>query len=146
MNHCASLIELILALMNSGEDKTGKTLAELGVSRAEEVSSLFAEIRTQFDAKASEDFIEIVWKEWRDLWLGRKSGLLSRITDNWLKPAAPELQRGVGASLNDLRTHVEAKIEERRLSIEKSEEERAMARERVDLSLPGVIRPIGSPH
>jgi phenylalanyl-tRNA synthetase alpha chain len=146
MNHRASPIELILALMNSGEDKTGKTLAELGVSRPEEISSLFAEIRTQFDAKASEDFIEIVWKEWRDLWLGRKSGLLSRITDNWLKPAAPELKRAVGASLNDLRAHVETKIEERRAAIEAGAESAAMTRERFDLSLPGVIRRIGSHH
>jgi phenylalanyl-tRNA synthetase alpha chain len=132
--------------MNPGEDKTGKTLAELGVSRAEEVFALFAEIRAQFDAKASEEFIEILWKEWRDLWLGRKSGLLSRITDNWLKPAAPELKRVVGASLNDLRAHVEVKIEERHLSIEKSEEEWDSGHERIDLSLPGVVRPIGSRH
>jgi phenylalanyl-tRNA synthetase alpha chain len=125
---------------------TEKTLAELGVNDAHGVAQKFAEIRAEFDTKASQDFVEILWKEWRDQWLGRKSGLLSRITDNWLKPASPELKRTVGACLNDLRAHVEAKIEERRLSIEKGEEQWALARERVDLSLPGVHRPIGSHH
>jgi phenylalanyl-tRNA synthetase alpha chain len=132
--------------MSSSDNKPERTLADLGVTRPDQVVSLFAEIRAQFDTKASEDFIEILWKEWRDQWLGRKSGLLSRITVNWLKPSAPELKRAVGACLNDLRAHVEAKIEERRLSIEKSEEEWSLARERVDLSLPGVIRPVGSRH
>ena len=132
--------------MSSSDNKPERTLADLGVTRPDQVASLFAEVRAQFDAKASEDFIEILWKEWRDQWLGRKSGFLSRITDNWLKPAAPDLKRTVGACLNDLRAHVEAKIEERRLSIERNEEEWSLARERVDLSLPGVIRPVGSHH
>ena len=132
--------------MSSSDNKPERTLADLGVTRPDQVASLFAEVRAQFDAKASEDFIEILWKEWRDQWLGRKSGFLSRITDNWLKPAAPDLKRTVGACLNDLRAHVEEKIEERRLSIERNEEEWSLARERVDLSLPGVIRPVGSHH
>src|SRR5260370_13710540 len=132
--------------MNTSNNKSERTLADLDVTQPDQVVSLFAEVRAKFDAKASQDFIEILWKEWRDQWLGRKSGLLSRITDNWIKPADPELKRTVGACLNDLRVHVEAKIEERRLSIEKGEEQWALARERVDLSLPGVIRPIGSHH
>ncbi len=86
--------------MSSSDNKPERTLADLGVTRPDQVASLFAEVRAQFDAKASEDFIEILWKEWRDQWLGRKSGFLSRITDNWLKPAAPDLKRTVGACLN----------------------------------------------
>jgi phenylalanyl-tRNA synthetase alpha chain len=132
--------------MNSEEDKTGKTLAELGVSRTEEVSSLFAEIRQRFDAKSIAARDESTWKEFRDAWLGRKSGVLTRITDNWLKPATPELKRAVGQELNTLRAHVETKIEERRTAIEAGAEEASLAREGVDLSLPGVIRPVGSHH
>src|SRR5712664_4998703 len=130
--------------MNSEEDKTGKTLAELGVSRTEEVSSLFAEIRQRFDAKSIAARDESTWKEFRDAWLGRKSGVLTRITDNWLKPATPELKRAVGQQLNELRAHVESQIESRRAAIETGAEE--TARDRVDLSLPGVIRPVGSRH
>ena len=39
--------------------------------------------------------------------------MLSQITDNWLKPAPPELKRVVGQELNELKAHVEAALEER---------------------------------
>jgi phenylalanyl-tRNA synthetase alpha chain len=45
-----------------------------------------------------------------------------------------------------LRAHVESQIEARRAAIESGAEEAALAKERVDVSLPGVIRPIGSRH
>src|SRR5277367_3866013 len=108
--------------MNSIETNISKRLAVLGV--ADEGS----------------------WKVFRDAWLGRKSGVLAQITDNWLKPASPELKRGVGAALNELRGHAEAKIEERRVALEAGIETSAAARDSVDLSLPGVVRPIGSRH
>src|SRR5262249_60156974 len=89
---------------------------------------------------------ETSWKQFRDAWLGRKSGVLTLITDNWLKPASPELKRVVGQELNQLRAYVESQIESRRAAIEAGADEAALARERVDLSLPGVTRPIGSHH
>ncbi len=89
---------------------------------------------------------ELGWKQFRDAWLGRKSGALTRITENWLKPANAELKRIVGQELNRFRSEVEAKTEARRAAIEAGAEETALARDRVDLSLPGVIRPIGSRH
>src|SRR5260370_55123 len=98
------------------------------------------------DRKLRADIDELEWKIFRDRWLGRKSGVLTKITDNWLKPATPELKRVVGACLNELRAYVETEIEARRAAIEAGTEESAVARERVDLSLPGVIRPVGSHH
>jgi phenylalanyl-tRNA synthetase alpha chain len=132
--------------MNSASTTEAQTLAALGVTQPHQVAPLFAEIRARFDAKITQDFIEILWKEFRDEWLGRKSGILAQITDNWLKPATPELKRAVGAGLNELRSHVEAKIEERRAAVEKSEEKWALTHEHIDLSLPGVQRTIGSHH
>jgi phenylalanyl-tRNA synthetase alpha chain len=123
-----------------------KTLAALGVTQAAEVTARFAQARAHFEGQFQTVHDESEWKLFRDRWLGRKSGVLTLITDNWLKPATPELKRTVGASLNELRAHVEAKIEERRLAIESGAEESALAKERVDLSLPGVIRPVGSRH
>src|SRR5207237_8196323 len=55
-------------------------------------------------------------------------------------------QRAVVAARDERRAHVESQIEARRLAIESGAEESALARERVDLSLPGVIRPVGSHH
>src|SRR3989442_653105 len=85
-----------------------QTLAELGVSGDTQVPPLFAELRAEFDRDAAAVNDEALWKEFRDAWLGRKSGVLAHITDNWLKPAPPELKRAVGQALNELRAHVEA--------------------------------------
>ena len=123
-----------------------RTLAALGITDAAQVTDRFAEVRGHFDGQFQTVHAESEWKLFRDRWLGRKSGVLTLITDNWLKPATPELKRAVGASLNALRAHVESQIEARRLAIESGAEESALVRERIDLSLPGVIRPIGSQH
>jgi phenylalanyl-tRNA synthetase alpha chain len=132
--------------MTSSNSKTSRTLADLGVTQPAEVAPLFAEARLRFDQDLSLVHEETEWKFLRDRWLGRKSGVLTLITDNWLKPSTPELKRAVGASLNDLRAHVESQIESRHAAIESGTEDAALSRERVDLSLPGVIRPIGSHH
>jgi phenylalanyl-tRNA synthetase alpha chain len=132
--------------MTSLENKTARTLADLGATQPGQVAPLFAEIRARFDAESASVHDETAWKNFRDAWLGRKSGVLAQITDNWLKPATLELKRAVGASLNQLRAQVEAQIEARRLALEAGAEESALAREGVDLSLPGVVRPIGSQH
>ncbi|GAC1660707.1 MAG: phenylalanine--tRNA ligase subunit alpha [Candidatus Acidiferrum sp.] len=128
------------------ENSTAKKLSELGVTSPEQLAPLFARLRAQFETHVCAPDNEEAWKHLRDAWLGRKSGVLAQITDNWLKPASPDLKRVVGAHLNELRAYVEAKIEERRLAIEAGAEDAAMAGERVDLSLPGVRQPIGSHH
>jgi phenylalanyl-tRNA synthetase alpha chain len=128
------------------DNPTGKTLAQLGVTRPDQVSPFFADIRVTFDANLALVHEETEWKLLRDRWLARKSGVLTLITDNWLKPASPELKRAVGAGLNELRAHVESQIESRRQAIESGADQSALTRDRIDLSLPGVRRPIGSHH
>src|SRR5213080_640005 len=123
-----------------------KTLADLGVTQPEQVALRFAKIRVHFQEHFQTVHDESEWKSFRDRWLGRKSCVLTQITDNWLKTATPELKPAVGAGLNQLRAHVDAQIEARRVAIESGAEESALAKERVDLSLPGVVRPIGSRH
>jgi phenylalanyl-tRNA synthetase alpha chain len=132
--------------MISPENNTSKPLVHLGVTKPEEVAQLFAGLRGRFDEECACANDESSWKQFRDAWLGRKSGVLTQITDNWLKPSAQDLKKHVGAALNELRAHVESQIEARRAVVESGAEESALARERVDLSLPGVIRPIGSHH
>ncbi len=127
-------------------DPTRSTLAELSVARPEQIVELFEQVRVHFYLHLDVLREESDWKQFRDAWLGRKSGVLTFITDNWLKPATPELKRVVGQELNRLRGEVETRTEAKRLAIESGAEESALARERIDLSLPGVIRPIGSHH
>jgi phenylalanyl-tRNA synthetase alpha chain len=132
--------------MSTADSKPSQPLAALGVHSAEQVQSLFAEIRRQFDVQALAATDEDSFKNFRDAWLARKSGVFTLITDNWLKPASPDLKRSVGAALNELRKHVDSEIESRRVALEANFDGRAAAKDRVDLSLPGVIRPVGSHH
>jgi phenylalanyl-tRNA synthetase alpha chain len=127
-------------------EATKQTLAQLGVNSPEEIPAMFAELRAEFDRELSAATDEGNWKSVRDAWLGRKSGVLSQVTDNWLKPAAPDLKRVVGQELNQIKAHVESALAEREAAIEASAETAAQARERIDLSLPGIERPIGTRH
>jgi phenylalanyl-tRNA synthetase alpha chain len=130
----------------TADNKPASKLADLGITQADQVPPLFVEVRARFDLEATAAHDEPGWKNFRDAWLGRKSGVLTLVTDNWLKPSPPDLKRAVGAALNELRAHVESQIESRRVAIESGADEAALARERIDLSLPGVTRPIGSHH
>jgi phenylalanyl-tRNA synthetase alpha chain len=136
----------LLQPMSTPDSKLSQTLASLGISSAEGLQSLFAEIRSRFDAEAARATDEASFKAFRDSWFGRKSGVITLVTDNWLKPANSELKRSVGAALNELRAHVDAQMESRRVAVERGVESAAAAKDRIDLSLPGVIRPIGTHH
>jgi phenylalanyl-tRNA synthetase alpha chain len=125
---------------------TSQTLRQLGVANQEQVARRFADLRNVFDSEIQQCVDEVDLGIDKTAWLGRRSGVIAHITENWLKTSSPELKRVIGQELNSLRAHVEAAIEQRQRSIMAAAEEAAIARERVDLSLPGVIRPIGSRH
>ncbi len=121
-------------------------MADLGVTQPDQVVSLFAEVRARFDSQASRPLDHPSWEILRQSWLGRKSGALTLITENWLKAASPDLKRSVGQELNKLKAHLETTLDERKLDAQSLADHSVSIRERVDLSLPGVIRPIGSQH
>jgi phenylalanyl-tRNA synthetase alpha chain len=143
------------------DNPTEKTLADLDIKDAEGVESQFAQVRERFDrqiALPADEIRNLMLREaWassetdpiaaiRQFWMGRKSGVLTLITENWLKKAPPALKGVVGKHFNQLKTYIEEKLEEQRQRIERDGEKAAQARERLDLSLPGVRRPIGSHH
>jgi len=133
--------------MPTVDNPTEKTLAAIGANDPVAVTELFAREEVRFDdqlaAKVPDDTNYVLMK---NAWLGRKSGVLTLITENWLKPAPPALKPIVGQSLNELKRHVESSLESFRLAAEKTSEQLAAAQDKIDLSLPGVIRPIGSLH
>jgi phenylalanyl-tRNA synthetase alpha chain len=130
-----------------GTAKPGEsTLEERGISSPEQVRAAFARERERFDEQLAQPTDEAGWRGLRDAWLGRKSGALSKITDNWLKPARAELKPVVGQELNALRRHVEEALAGLRERIEAQEEAGAGGGHGFDLSLPGVHRELGSRH
>jgi phenylalanyl-tRNA synthetase alpha chain len=132
--------------MPTVDNPAEETLAELGAASPEEVARLFAEVRARFDGQAARQLDVANWEILKQMWTGRKSGVLTLITDNWLKPATPELKRTVGQELNKLKAYVESTLEARKREVESLASSAASAKDRVDLSLPGVIRPIGTHH
>jgi hypothetical protein len=123
-----------------------QTLQELGLTNAEMIRSRFATLQLISNREFQECKDEVDLGVSKIAWLGRRSGLITHITNNWLKPSPPELKRAVGQALNELKAHVEAALESRRLAIEAAADQASLAREREDLSLPGVIRPLGTRH
>jgi phenylalanyl-tRNA synthetase alpha chain len=128
------------------ENSHEKTLAALGVTQVERVALLFTQLLARATTELQSANSAELFERFRVQWLGRKAGVLTLVTENWLKPASPELKRAVGQELNNFKAQLEAQMEARRSAIESGAEEAAGAKDRVDLSLPGVLRPVGSRH
>jgi phenylalanyl-tRNA synthetase alpha chain len=105
---------------------------------------------------------EADWKIFRDRWMARKNGVLTQINDLWLKGAPKEAKREVGQQVNLIKEQVQQKVDSSKawlrtptvevthsgIEVPAAELER-YAFERVgavDISLPGVCRPIGAEH
>jgi phenylalanyl-tRNA synthetase alpha chain len=128
-------------------DPTTQTLAPLGTISPEAVASRFAELQRAFDDQAARHSSDPAnWQAFLIKWTGRKSGILTQVTDNWLKTASPDLKRTVGQELNKLKSHIEATLAEKQREIENLAESSASARDKIDLSLPGIERAIGTRH
>jgi phenylalanyl-tRNA synthetase alpha chain len=80
-------------------------------------------------------------KALRDRWLGRKNGVLTQINDLWLKGAPKDAKREAGIRVNELKVRIPELVEGAHVS-----EIASAADECVDISLPGIRRPIGAEH
>ena len=106
----------------------------------------FQNLRARFDDEVlgCSDAVDLGVSHLR--WMGRKAGFLPLIAENWLKAAPLDLKRIVGHEFQKLKGHVEAVLEEKRREMELTGEQVAAARDEIDLSLPGIERPIGTRH
>jgi phenylalanyl-tRNA synthetase alpha chain len=129
--------------MSSVNNPFEKNLAALGVASPGQLQSLFAELRARLDSEAASVTDANSLKTFRDAWFGRKSGVLTLVGDNWLKPASAELKRSVGQELNKFKAHAQSVLTEKEASADSSAGD---SQSSLDLSLPGVIRPIGTHH
>jgi len=86
------------------------------------------------------------WKAFRDRWMARKNGLLAQVNDLWLKPAPKEAKRDVGQRVNELKQRVEQTIESALQGLQSGASVSRLESERLDITLPGIHRPIGAEH
>jgi phenylalanyl-tRNA synthetase alpha chain len=82
-------------------------------------------------------------KEFRDRWMARKNGILSQINDVWLKGAPKDTKREAGIRVNELKARITELVEGAEV---RRTDSAFAATERVDISLPGIRRPIGAEH
>ena len=80
-------------------------------------------------------------KAFRDRWMARKNGILTQINDLWLKGAPKDAKREAGIRVNELKARVTELVEKAHVSGGDS-----AASESIDISLPGIRRPIGAEH
>ena len=93
--------------------------------------------------EAAEVGSEAELKAFRDRWLGRKNGILTQINDLWLKGAPKEAKREAGIRVNELKARIQELVESADVATAGAD---SLAAEQVDISLPGVRRPIGAEH
>ncbi len=82
-------------------------------------------------------------KVFRDRWMARKNGILTQINDLWLKGAPKDAKREAGIRVNELKAQITESVEGAHVSAGRED---LLASESVDITLPGVRRPIGAEH
>ena len=80
-------------------------------------------------------------KAFRDRWLARKDGILTQVNELWLKKAPKDAKREVGQRVNELKKQVEQRVESAL-----KQAPAATTDSSVDITLPGICRPIGAEH
>ncbi|MFL6443079.1 MAG: phenylalanine--tRNA ligase subunit alpha [Candidatus Sulfotelmatobacter sp.] len=89
-----------------------------------------AEVRNDADLKA-----------FRDRWMARKNGNLTQINDLWLKGAPKDAKREAGIRVNEVKARITELVEAAHVGSTDS-----LTAEAVDITLPGIRRPIGAEH
>jgi len=101
--------------------------------------------RSAFQQELLEQSLE-TRKAFRDRWVARKNGLLTQINDLWLKAAPKEAKREVGQFVNSLKQFIEQEITKDQEFVEGGVRQLSVSLERVDITLPGIRRPLGVEH
>jgi phenylalanyl-tRNA synthetase alpha chain len=143
-----------LFLAYSAPKLTDYSAAALDKAAAELISALGEEAAVVSN--------EAEWKIFRDRWMARKNGVLTRINDLWLKDAPKDAKRVAGQQVNRIKEQVEQRVEGAKAGLRTAALEvihpgidvSAAAWERygfekiasLDITLPGVRRAHGAEH
>ena len=110
------------------------------------LDSAVHELLSALDQEAAAVGSESDWKLFRDRWVARKNGLLTQINDLWLKAAPGPSKREVGQRVNELKKRVEDLVDGTLAKSRTGTSDSLLASDRIDITLPGIRRPIGSEH
>jgi phenylalanyl-tRNA synthetase alpha chain len=118
------------------------TVPKLTDYSAEALQKAAAECVAACTAEAANVLSDAELKNFRDRWMGRKNGILTQINDQWLKGAPKEAKREAGIRVNELKVKITELVDGAHVAASPG----ASSADYVDISLPGVRRPIGAEH
>ena len=121
------------------------TVPKLTDYSAKAMDAAVRELLSALDQEGSAVGSESDYKVFRDRWMARKNGLLTQINDLWLKAAPKDAKKDVGQRVNELKAKVEQTIDAREQLVKGTATSKPSA-DRVDITLPGIRRPIGAEH
>ncbi|MFZ3369045.1 MAG: phenylalanine--tRNA ligase subunit alpha [Candidatus Sulfotelmatobacter sp.] len=122
------------------------TIPKLTDYSAAALEKAAAELLSASDQEWQEVRNEADWKALRDRWMARKNGILTLVNDLWLKPAPKEAKRDVGQRVNEIKAQVERDVEKARGLAKNYPILHEYFSSSVDITLPGLRRPIGAEH
>jgi phenylalanyl-tRNA synthetase alpha chain len=104
------------------------------------------ELTGALEAESNAVNTDAEWKVFRDRWMARKNGILTTVNDLWLKKAPAASKRDVGQRVNQLKVRVEETVEATLERIQGGASTARVESEKVDITLPGIRRPLGAEH
>ena len=136
------------------------TVHKLNDYSAAALDKAFADLRDAFkdEAVCVSDLIQ--FKAHRDHWLARKNGVLTLVRELWLKEAPEEARAEIGKRFNDAKSHIEGLVKTQGMDLELRQLEKSTSKriqtvaewkqaelgKPLDVTLPGIRRPIGVEH
>jgi len=103
------------------------------------------ELREEFDRDLAAAGDASALQALRDRYLGRKAGAITGLMKS-LGQLSPEARRQAGQDLNALKEEVESRLDEAKDRLGSRATEARLARERLDITLPGRVPPHGRRH
>ncbi len=102
-------------------------------------------LRQEFDEAVARASDPTALQALRDRFLGRKSGSVTSLMKN-LGTLAEDARREAGRELNELKADLESRLDEWQARQESARRDEKLASERVDVTLPGRMPPVGRRH
>ena len=146
----------------SPKKKSAYTVPELKDFSAAALEKEVAKLCTALEEESKAVSTEDEWKVFRDRWMARKNGVLTQINDLWLKAAPKDAKREVGQHVNSLKVHIEEKVAKTTrgisrlavgarypknpVSVPKEWATLFTPTQEIDITLPGIRRPLGAEH
>ena len=125
---------------------TTYTVPKLDDYSPEALDRAAAELLAALESEAANVANENDWRALRDRWMSRKAGVLTHVNDAWLKQAPGPSKRDVGQRVNQLKAKVEETVAAAEKKIAGGAAASKLEAERVDVTLPGIRKPLGVKH